>query len=89
MMQKYEPMWDERLGRIKRAERRIVSNLSDAPPIYSAPYPAGPEQRELEREEVAQTEQAGVSKPAVIEGASHIVVLPKKDGSICYCVNYC
>lgn len=49
------------------AEHRIVLTTLDAPPTHSAPYCAGPKQREVEHKEVAQMERAGVAEPAVVE----------------------
>lgn len=76
------------MGRITVAKHRILLNPPDAPPIHSAPYRVGPKQRELEREEVVQMEKNGVAEPAVREWASAIVILPKKDGSLRFCVDY-
>lgn len=52
-MQKYEFMCDGQLEIIIVAKHRIVSKSLDSPPIYSAPYPAGHRNGELERVEVA------------------------------------
>lgn len=68
--------------KITVAKYRIVLNPPDAPPIHSAPYLAGPEQRGLEREEVAQMKKADVASPAVSKWASLIVLVPMKDGSL-------
>lgn len=54
-------MWDGHLQRINGAKHRIVLNPKDAPPIHPAPHTADLKHRELEREEVAPMEKAGVA----------------------------
>lgn len=69
-------------------KHRFVLNPLGAPPIISAPYRAGPEQRELEHEEVAQMKKAGITEPAVSDRASRIVFVHKLDGSFRFRVDY-
>lgn len=47
MREKYGFTWDGHLRGVKVAKHRVVLNSSDAPPISSAPYLKGLEQREL------------------------------------------
>lgn len=66
-MQKYDSTWDGHLGRNTVTKNTIVSNPMDTPSIYSAPYRTGPKSRELQPEEVARMEKAGVAELAVAE----------------------
>lgn len=81
-------MWDGHLDRVNVAKHRIMLIFQDAPPIHSKRYNAGPKQRELERKEKENMREAGVAEPAVTEWASRVVLVPKKDSSLQFCVNY-
>lgn len=81
MMKKYEFEWDGYLAQIDDAKHRIVLNFTDVPPILSAPYCAGPEQREFKREEIKMMREAGMAKRAETEWASPVVFVRVKDGS--------
>lgn len=66
----------------------MVLNPPDAPSIHSAPYCAGPKQRELERGEVDKMREAGAAEHAIAEWASPIVSISKEDGCLHFCVDY-
>ena len=52
------------------------------------PYRERPAMREMVAEEVRQMLNAGVSEPTSTEWASLEVLVPKKDGSPRFCVDY-
>lgn len=81
MMIKYELMWDRHLERITVEMDRSVLHSSDALPIHSAPFRAGPKKQEPGREEVKKMKEAAAAEPIVTEWASSIVFVSKK-GSI-------
>lgn len=45
--------------------------------------------RQFEKHEIYRILEAGVIEPANTEWASPIVMVPKKDGSLRFCVDYC
>ena len=49
---------------------------------------AGPKAREIEQEEVSKMLTAGVIEPATTEWASPVVLVPKTDGTLRFCVDY-
>lgn len=78
-MQKHEYMWEENLGGITVSKQRIFLSPLDALPIHSEPYRAGPRQRELQREEVAQMDKVGVAESAVTECTLPLVFVAKRN----------
>ena len=87
MLRPFSSMWDGSLCEIRTTEHRI--NLQpDARPIAQNPYRAGPRARVVEQEEVDRMLQAGVIEPAQSEWASPVVLVPKSDGTLRFCVDY-
>ena len=87
LLRKYETMWDGSLREIAATEHRI-GLVSDALPIASRPYRAGPKAREAEQTEVNRMLESGVIEPAQSAWASPMVLVPKPDGSLRFCVDY-
>ena len=56
--------------------------------IAEAPYQAGPRAREIEGAEVKKMLEAGVIEPGQSEWASLVLLVPKPDGSMYFCVDY-
>lgn len=88
MMEQFESMQDEHLGRVTVPRHLIVLTPPDASPVHSAPYRPSPKQRELERQEVDVLREAGNAEPAMTEWALFIVFVQIKDESLRFCVEY-
>lgn len=88
MIKKYDPMWASCLRLFNVAKHRIVLEPTNAPHIHQAPYHAGLEWLELERQETKRLRAKGVAEPAVAKWGSLAVLMPKKDGSLRVCVDY-
>ena len=88
MLTKQEDMWTSgRLGEIAATEHRI--EITDGTkPIRSMPYRHGPATSTKAEHEISKILDAGVIEPATSEWASPIVLVPKKDGSLRFCVDY-
>lgn len=89
MVQKYELVGDGHLRRIAVAKHRIARNPPDATLLHSARWSSGHKQRELERDEAAQMKKTSFAEPAVTEWASSIVLVPKNDRSLSFCIDDC
>ena len=88
MLTKHEDTWTTgRIGDITATEHRTTLQTG-AKPIRSMPYRQGPAMRTKAEAQIRKMRDAGVIEPATAEWASPIVLVPKKDGSVRFCVNY-
>ena len=88
MLSKHRDMWRPgHLGEIKATEHRIEL-APGTTPIRQAPYRQGHRGRDVQAEEITKILEAGVIEPAISEWASPVVLLPKKDGSLRFCMDY-
>jgi hypothetical protein len=87
MLMKHRTMWDGRLCQVHTTAHRIQLT-SGAKPAYSQPYRAGAKAREAESVEIHRMLRAGVIEPAMSEWASPVVLVPKPDGSMLFCIDY-
>jgi transposase InsO family protein len=87
MLHNHRLLWDGRLGRVSATSHRIELTPG-ARPVHCQPYRAGPRAREAETQEVHRMLKEGVIEPAASEWASPVVLVPKPDGSMRFCVDY-
>ena len=87
MLAKHASMWDGTLGRISATEHRIGVEPGTKP-IRSMPYRQGPAVRKIVKQQIDKMLDAGVIEPAHGEWASPVVLAPKKDGTLRFCVDY-
>lgn len=87
LIQKHHKLWNGDLGLIKATEHRIVLKPG-ARPVRLSPYRMGPDSRELTREQVQRMQDMGVIEPCSSEWASPIVLVPKSDGTMRFCIDY-
>ena len=87
LLRKYATVCDGRLGTIKGVHHRI-DIIPGAKPIYQQPYRCGIERRKAEEAEVQRMLQAGVITPSNAEWASPVILVPKPDGSLRFCIDY-
>ena len=87
MLEKHHSMWDGRLGEIKATDMRI--NLREgAQAQRQQAYRAGPTARETINSQVEDQLKQGVLEEAHGEWAAPVVLAPKADGSMRFCVDY-
>ncbi len=65
-----------------------VIDTGDHPPIKQQPYRTPVVYREKIAKMIADIEEQGVIRPSVSPWASPIVLVPKKDGKLRFCVHY-
>ena len=87
MLRKYEDMWDGSLGEINVTEHHI-DLIPGSRPITQQPYRAGPKAREFEQEQIDRMLRDNVIEPSQSAWASPVVLVPKKDGTLRFCVDY-
>jgi Reverse transcriptase (RNA-dependent DNA polymerase)/RNase H-like domain found in reverse transcriptase len=81
----FAEMWDGHLGKIDAVKHQIVA---EGPPVASQPYRAGPTARDKINNEVDRMLSLDVIESSSSPWASPIVLIPKPDGSIRFCVDY-
>ena len=86
MLSKFKDMWSGCLSKIG-ATKHLIGLKPGARPIYQAPYRAGPMARE-DKTEIDRMLHAGVIEPTSAEWASPVVFVPKKDGTMRFCLDY-
>lgn len=86
LLEEYKDIIQDKPGRTDQAEHRIETG--DAVPIRQAPYRIPYAQREKMKEEIEKMEEMGVIQPSRSEWASPVVMVPKKDGTQRFCVDY-
>ena len=65
-----------------------VIHTDDSAPIKQRPYRTPVIQREKIAQLIQQMQKQGIVKPSCSPWASSVVIVPKKDGSKCFCVDY-
>ena len=63
-------------------------HVGEASPIHQKPYRVPYSRRELVKEELDKMLEAKIIRPSISPWASPIVLVPKKDGGVCFCVDY-
>jgi len=87
LLKKHAPLWGGNLGLIRGVEHRIRVKPG-AVPVRQHPYKAGPLAREREKAEVERMRSLGDIEPSTGEWASLVVMVPKPDGSVRFCIEY-
>ena len=86
LLREFEGIWSGRGGTISIAKHWI--DLEEgARPIYQQPYRAGHRARAIEKAEIGRMLEQGVIEPASAEWASPVFFIPKKDGTLRFCVD--
>ena len=69
---------------------QYITNIGNGnvSPIQQKPYRVPYAQRDVVKQELDRMIQANVIRPSTSPWASPIVLVTKKDGSVCFCVDY-
>lgn len=81
-------IWDGHLGQTNIGRHGIVLSQTDAKPVYSALFRAGPEAREFQKNEIDNLLSAEAIDPAQTEWDASTMLAQRKDSSVCFCVFY-
>jgi len=87
LLKKHAPLWGGNLGLIRGVEHRIRLKLGVVP-VRPHPYKAGPLAQEREKAEVERMRSMGVIVLSTGDSASPVVMVPKPDGSVRFCIDY-
>jgi hypothetical protein len=80
-------MWDGHLGTVAATSHRIAV-IPGSRPVHCQPYGAGSLARMAEKEDIDRMLAEQVTEPATCEWASPIVLVPKPDDSLRFCVDH-
>ena len=83
----HKDMWPGDLGKIRATEHNIDIK-PDTRPLHHHPYRAGPESRKILEYHINRQLAADVIEPAQSEWASPVLLAPKKDGNLRFCVDF-
>src|SRR3989337_3034235 len=89
LMKKYEEIFvrtKNELGRTNVVKHKI--NTGDAKPIKQKPYRAVGHRKQVIKEEIEKMLEKGVIKKSKSPWASPVVLVPKKNGEIRFCIDY-
>lgn len=86
LLEEFSDVLQNRPGRTDVAEHHIETDT--ASPVRQAPYRIPYAQREEMKKEVERMEKMGVVQPSKSEWASPVVMVPKKDGTQRFCVDF-
>jgi len=87
LLKKHALLWGGSLGLIRGVEHRIRLKPG-AIPVRQHPLKDGPLAREREKAEVERMRSMRVIEPSTGEWASPVVMVPKPDGSVRFCIDY-
>ena len=74
------------LGECKLGKHKIL--LEDERPIYQMPYRRSLNDREIMKKEVEEMLKAGIIRPSKSPWSFQALIIPKKDGSKRFCIDY-
>jgi len=88
MLGQHQAMWTgQALGVIKATQHRL-NLIAGARPVRFAPRRAGDTAREAETAEVKRQLEADVIEPTSSEWGFPVMLVPKKDGTLRFCIDY-
>ena len=87
MLSAYADKWYGKLGKIQDSKHHVTLR-EDMKPFQINPYRTGPSGRAEIRKAIKAMKEEGVIRDAKSEWASPVVLIPKPDGSMRFCVDY-
>ncbi len=87
MLSRHSSLWSGRLGELKTVQQCIETPPASKP-IRAQPYRMGPDRRASVEAEISRMLDLGVIEPTNSEWASPIVIVPEKDVTTRFCVDY-
>ncbi len=88
MLAPFASMWNGQLG-LSRTTEHTIDLVPGAHPVFTHPYTSGPEQREVIREIIEDLLKKRIASILYNpSGPPPIVLVPKSDGNLRFCVDY-
>ena len=86
LLHEFRDLFGNKLGRTQAFEHSI--EVGEATPIRQAPYRIPLSQRQMVKDELDKMIEMGVIRPSTSPWALPVVIVPKKDGGIRFCIDY-
>ena len=87
LIQQFSDIFKKQNGRTTML-RHQIKLTSEAKPYNSPPYRYAPAKREIIEQNIKEMKEQGIIEPSKSPWAAPVVLAPKKDGSIRFCVDY-
>ena len=89
LLQDFEFIFAADIGELKRATNiKHIIDTGEHEPIRSVPYRTSQKEREIIKKEVEKMLENGIIRVSESPWSSPVVIVPKKDGSIRFCIDY-
>ena len=86
LVKEFPQVFQDKPGRTNVAEHEI--HVGNSPPIQQKPYRIPYSQRLTVQQEIEEMLAAGIVRPSVSHWASPIMLVKKKTGEVCFCVDF-
>ncbi|CAF1502254.1 unnamed protein product [Adineta steineri] len=87
LVQSFSDIFRKQNGRTKMIQHQIKL-IPESKPCNSPPYRYSPAKRQVIEENIQEMKEEGIIEPSKSPWASPVVLTPKKDGTIRFCVDY-
>lgn len=87
LMQKFPDVFNEKSGRTKKVQHKI-DLTPGSKPFNSPPFRYAPARKETIEQHIKEMLEQGIISPSTSPWASPVILVPKKDGSLRFCVDY-
>ncbi|CAF3221850.1 unnamed protein product [Rotaria sp. Silwood2] len=87
LIHKFPDVFNEQPGRTKKLQHQI-NLVSDAQPFNSPPFRYAPTRKQVIEQNLNEMLDQGIISPSTSPWASPVILVPKKDGSLRFCIDY-
>lgn len=87
LIKEYPDVFNEKTGRTKKLQHQI-NVTPESTPYNSPPFRYAPARKKIIEENINEMLEQGIISPSHSPWASPVILVPKKDGSLRFCVDY-
>ncbi|CAF5016786.1 unnamed protein product, partial [Rotaria magnacalcarata] len=86
LIHKFPDVFNEQPGRTKKLQHQI-NLVPDAQPVNSPPFRYAPTRKQIIEQNLNEMLDQGIISPSTSPWASPVILVPKKDGSLRFCID--